>query len=197
MNPVLVFIAGIVSAIIVENVLLMRYLGMCSFVGVSTKMKSSIGMGVAVTLIMIIATLITYPLYNYVLVTLDIAYIDTIVFILVIAVLVQLTEMILKRFIKPLYKAFGLYLPLITTNCAILGIAQIGAQVDTFSNVLALSIGSGLGYAIVMILFTAIRLRLESANIPKALKGAPIAFIVAGLMALAFFGLGFPGLLIK
>ena len=182
------FIAAIISAIIVNNVILMRYLGMCSFVGVSTKMKSSIGMGAAVTIIMLISTLITYPLYNYVLVELEIAYIDTIVFILVIAVLVQLTEMLLKKFNKGLYNAFGLYLPLITTNCAILGIAQIGAIVPSFGEAIALSLGSGLGYAIVMILFTAIRVRLETANIPKALKGAPIAFIVAGLMALAFFG---------
>ena len=191
MTPI-VFITAIVSAILVQNVVLMRYLGMCSFVGVSTKMKSSVGMGVAVTIIMALATAITYPLFNYVLVPLEIGYIDTIVFILVIAVLVQLTEMVLKKYVKGLYNAFGLYLPLITTNCAILGLAQIGALVPTFGEAMALSIGSGLGYALVMILFTAIRVKLESANIPKALKGAPIAFLVAGLMALAF--LGFQGL---
>ena len=188
-----VFLTAIISAIIVNNVVLMRYLGMCSFVGVSTKMKSSFGMGIAVTIIMVLSTAITYPLYFYVLQP-NIAYIDTVVFILVIAVLVQLTEMLLKRFNKPLYNSFGLYLPLITTNCAILGIAQIGVLpgISGFGEAMALSIGSGIGYAVVMILFTAIRVKLDSANIPKALKGAPIAFLVAGLMALAF--LGFQGL---
>lgn len=185
---IVVFLTGLFSAMFVQNVVLSQYLGICSFVGVSTKMKSSVGMGLAVILIMVLSTAITYPLYTLVLVPLGIEYIDTIVFILVIAVLVQLTEMILKRFNQSLYKSLGVYLPLITTNCAILGVAQQGALFDSFGTAMAMSIGSGVGYMMVMVLFTAIRVRLESANVPNAWKGAPISFIVAGIMALAFFG---------
>lgn len=221
MNPV-IFFSAIGSAMLINNVIFHWNWGICSFVGVSTKMKSSIGMSLAVIAIMILSIIVTYPIYHLLLVPLEITYIKTIVFILVIAVLVQLTEILLKRFNKGLYKTLGIYLPLITTNCAILGIADIvsinylidlevitkmladggvGAYFNAimgssnlfgngFLTAIAVALGAGLGYALVMVLFTAIRVRLEAANVPKAFKGAPVAFVIAGIMAIAFLGFG-------
>ncbi|MDL2292617.1 hypothetical protein LJC17_03405 [Acholeplasma sp. OttesenSCG-928-E16] len=221
MNPV-IFFSAIGSAMLINNVIFHWNWGICSFVGVSTKMKPAVGMSLAVIAIMVLATAVTYPIYQLLLVPLQITYIKTIVFILVIAVLVQLTEILLKRFNNGLYKTLGIYLPLITTNCAILGIADIVSmnyliELDTLTKVLtdsgvgayfdliignsalfgngflkalAVAFGSGLGFALVMVLFTAIRVRLNSANIPKAFKGAPISFVIAGIMAIAFLGFG-------
>lgn len=183
-------IAILISAMIVNNIILMQFLGLCSFFGISTKMKSVIGMGAAVIVVIFLSAAITYPLYHLVLVKLNIQYIDTIAFILVIAALVQLTELVIKRFSQSLYKALGVYLPLIATNCAVLGVALTNVQLDqTFIESLFNALGGGMGYAFILITFTAIRLRLNSANTPRALKGLPIAFVTASIMALAFMGL--------
>ena len=183
-------IAILISSMIFNNIVLMQFLGLCSFFGVSTKMKSVVGMGLAVIVVIFLSAAITYPLYKYVLVGLKIEYIDTIAFILVIASLVQLTELVIKRFSQSLYKALGVYLPLIATNCAVLGVALTNAvTAETYPEALMFALGSGLGYAFIIITFTAIRLRLDSANVPKAMKGLPIAFVTASLMAMAFMGL--------
>ena len=185
-------LAILISSMLINNIVLMQFLGLCSFFGVSTKMKSVVGMGLAVIVVIFLAALITYPIYKFVLVELKITYIDTIAFILVIASLVQLTELVIKRVSKSLYKALGVYLPLIATNCAVLGVALNNVsdiQNTTYPEALMYALGSGLGYAFIIITFTAIRLRLDSANVPKALKGMPIALVTAGLMALAFMGL--------
>lgn len=183
-------LAILVSAMLINNIILMQFLGLCSFFGVSTKMKSVVGMGFAVIVVIFLAALITFPLYHYVLVPLNIAYIDTIAFILVIASLVQLTELVIKRVSTSLYKALGVYLPLIATNCAVLGVALNNVAVpQSYIQAMTYALGSGLGFAFIIITFTAIRLRLDSANVPKALKGMPIALVTAGLMALAFMGL--------
>jgi Na+-translocating ferredoxin:NAD+ oxidoreductase subunit A len=183
-------IAILISAMLVNNIVLMQFLGLCSFFGVSTKMKSVVGMGLAVIVVIFLAAAITYPIYHLVLVELNIKYIDTIAFILVIASLVQLTELVIKRFSQSLYKALGVYLPLIATNCAVLGVALTNVAIEqTYIESLFYALGSGLGYALIIITFTAIRMRLDSANVPKALKGLPIAFVTAGLMAMAFMGL--------
>jgi electron transport complex protein RnfA len=183
-------LAILISAMIVNNIVLMQFLGLCSFFGVSTKMKSVIGMGLAVIVVIFLSAVITYPLYHLVLVKLNITYIDTIAFILVIAALVQLTELVIKRFSQSLYKALGVYLPLIATNCAVLGVALTNiASPQSYIEALTFALGSGLGYAFIIITFTAIRMRLDSANVPKAMKGLPIAFVTASIMALAFMGL--------
>jgi electron transport complex protein RnfA len=185
-------LAILISSMLINNIVLMQFLGLCSFFGVSTKMKSVVGMGLAVIVVIFLAALITYPIYKFVLVELNITYIDTIAFIFVIASLVQLTELVIKRVSKSLYKALGVYLPLIATNCAVLGVALNNVsdiQNTTYPEALMYALGSGLGYAFIIITFTAIRLRLDSANVPKALKGMPIALVTAGLMALAFMGL--------
>ncbi|MDO9629205.1 MAG: RnfABCDGE type electron transport complex subunit A [Acholeplasmataceae bacterium] len=183
-------LAILISAMLVNNIVLMQFLGLCSFFGVSTKMKSVVGMGTAVIVVIFLAALITFPLYHYVLIPLNIRYIDTIAFILVIASLVQLTELVIKRFSQSLYKSLGVYLPLIATNCAVLGVALTNvATPQSYAEAMMFALGSGLGYALIIITFTAIRMRLDSANVPKALKGLPIAFVTASLMAMAFMGL--------
>ena len=181
----------LISSIIINNIVLMQFLGLCSFFGVSTKMKSVVGMGFAVIVVITLSAVITWPLYKFVLVPLNIQYIDTIAFILVIASLVQLTELVIKRVSHSLYKALGVYLPLIATNCAVLGVALQNVAVDkTYATAIVYGVGSAIGYAIIIIVFAAIRIRLDSANVPKAVKGLPIAFITASLMALAFMGFG-------
>ena len=183
-------LAILISAMLVNNIVLMQFLGLCSFFGVSTKMKSVVGMGFAVIVVTLLAAAITFPLYKLVLVPLNIAYIDTIAFILVIASLVQLTELIIKRFSESLYKALGVYLPLIASNCAVLGVALTNVSSEqSYIEALTFALGSGLGYALIIITFAAIRIRLNSISVPKALKGMPIALVTAGLMALAFMGL--------
>ncbi|MFH0767158.1 MAG: RnfABCDGE type electron transport complex subunit A [Bacillota bacterium] len=183
-------LAILISAMLINNIVLMQFLGLCSFFGVSTKMKSVVGMGLAVIVVIVLSAIITYPLYHYLLVPLNIKYIDTIAFILVIASLVQLTELIIKRFSESLYKALGVYLPLIASNCAVLGVALTNvATPHSYIEALTFALGSGLGYALIIIAFTAIRMRLDAVTVPKALKGMPIALVTAGLMALAFMGL--------
>jgi electron transport complex protein RnfA len=183
-------LAILVSSLLINNIVLMQFLGLCSFFGVSTKMKSVVGMSLAVIVVIFLSAAITYPIYHMILVPLDIEYINTIAFILVIAALVQLTELVIKKVSKSLYKALGVYLPLIATNCAVLGVALTNVATETtYPEALVYALGSALGYSLVIIAFAGIRIKLNAANTPKALKGMPIALITASLMALAFMGL--------
>ena len=184
------FVLAIVSSILIDNVVLSRFYGICPFLGVSKKVKSSLGMGLAVMFVTILAALICWPLYNYVLVPAGIPYLDTVAYILVIASLVQLVGLFIKKYSPSLYKSLGIYLPLITTNCAVLGVAQSNTdQGLTFLMSLGSALGTSIGFLLIIVTFSCIRVRLESANTPKALKGLPIALFVAAIMAIAFMGL--------
>ena len=177
----------LISTIFIENIVLSQFLGICSFLGVSKKRSSAVGMSLAVMAVIVIATLVTWLLYNYVLVVFDLVYLKTIIFILVIASLVQMIEIIIKKFAPSLYKSLGIYLPLITTNCAILGIAiKTVNNGYGFGTMLLYSIGSGIGYFLVMYLFSVIREELDQRNLPKAMKGIPIALVVASILAILF-----------
>lgn len=181
------------SAFLVNNIILMRFLGLCPFFGVSTAIETATGMGMAVIFVMTIASWITWIIFHVVLLPFDLVFLRTATFILTIASLVQLVEMFLKKYYKTLYNAMGIYLPLITTNCAILGITFL--NIDNNFNLLnatVFSIGTGFGFTLVIITFAAIRERLDLAPINPSMKGYPISFIVASLIALAF--LGFSGL---
>lgn len=184
-------LAILISSLLINNIVLMQFLGLCSFFGVSTKMKSVFGMSLAVIVVIFLSAAITWPIYHYVLDFFGITYINTIAFILIIAALVQLTELVVKKVSKSLYKALGVYLPLIATNCAVLGVAltNVSDASITYPEALVYALGSALGYALVIIAFAGIRIKLNAANTPKALKGMPIALITASLMALAFMGL--------
>jgi Na+-translocating ferredoxin:NAD+ oxidoreductase subunit A len=185
-----VFFVSLISSMLINNIIVIKFLGICSFLGVSKKMSNVWGMSAAVMFVMMISTAITYPLYFYVLDPLGVGYIDTIAFILVIAAVVQLVEMLLKKYVESLYRGLGVFLPLITTNCAVLGVAQTNiTQAKGFADALTITFGTVLGYTLVIVAFSAIRIRLDSANVPKAFKGMPIALVVAGLMSLAFLGL--------
>lgn len=193
-----VFATAIISAMLINNVILMQFLGICPFLGVSKKSSSAIGMSAAVLFVMVIASFVTYTIYDLVLFPYEIPYISTIAFILVIASLVQFVEMVIKKYSKSLYKSLGIYLPLITTNCAILGVSEgniSGIWTETMPywdgvlQAVAVSVGTGLGFGLVIFAFSSIRERLDSADIPKAWKGVPISLVVAGIMSLAFFGL--------
>lgn len=188
-DPALIFLA----AFLVNNIVLMRFLGLCPFFGVSNAVETATGMGMAVIFVMTLASWITWIVYHGILLPFDLVFLRTAVFILTIASLVQLVEMFLKKSYRTLYNALGIYLPLITTNCAILGVTflTIDNKFD-FLNSTIFSIGTGLGFMVVMITFAAIKERLDLAPINPSIKGYPISFIAAGLMALAF--LGFSGL---
>lgn len=184
------FILAIISSMLIDNVVLSRFYGICPFLGVSKKVKSSLGMGIAVVFVIMLATIICWPLYNYVLVPAGVPYLDTVTYILVIASLVQLVGLFIKKYSPTLYKALGIYLPLITTNCAVLGVAQGNTdQAYTFLQSIANGLGTSIGFLLIIVVFSAIRVRLETANTPKAFKGLPIALITAAIMALAFMGL--------
>ena len=190
MSMFVTFILAIISSMLIDNVVLSRFYGICPFLGVSKKVKSSLGMGIAVVFVIMLATLICWPLYNYVLVPAGVAYLDTVTYILVIASLVQLVGLFIKKYSPSLYKSLGIYLPLITTNCAVLGVAQGNTdQGLTFLNSIANGLGTSIGFLLIIVVFSAIRVRLETANTPKAFKGLPIALITAAIMALAFMGL--------
>ena len=190
MNWIVTFILAIISSMLVDNVVLSRFYGICPFLGVSRKVKSSLGMGLAVVFVIVLATLIGWPLYNFVLVPAGIPFMDTVAYILVIASLVQLVGLFIKKYSPSLYKNLGIYLPLITTNCAVLGVAQSNTdQGLSFLESLANGIGTSLGFLAIIVVFSCIRVRLESANTPKAFKGLPIALITAAIMAIAFMGL--------
>jgi len=179
----------VMSSIFINNFVLAKFLGICPFIGVSKKLDSAVGMGAAVTFVLTIAAAATWLVYTYLLLPHGIAYLKTIAFILVIAALVQFVEMVIRKVSPALYSSLGIYLPLITTNCAVLGVAAINVQKEY--NLLMSTVfgfGAGLGFTLALILMAGIRERLEDARIPRALRGAPIAFITAGLISLAFMG---------
>lgn len=191
-------VAIFLAAILTENYILNKFLGICPFLGVSKKLNTATGMSLAVTVVMVLATAVTWPIYTYLLVPSGLAYLQTIVFILIIAALVQLLEITLRKYMPPLYNSLGVYLPLITTNCAVLGVTMLvlekGAADPTFGYVESLvnSFGAGIGFLVAMVLFAGIRERLELCDIPKTLRGLPITLIAASLVAVSF--LGFNGL---
>ena len=190
MNIFISFILAIISSMLIDNVVLSRFYGICPFLGVSKKVKSSLGMGIAVVFVILLATIICWPLYNYVLVPAGVPYLDTVAYILVIASLVQLVGLFIKKYSPTLYKSLGIYLPLITTNCAVLGVAQSNTdQGLSFLMSLGNALGTSIGFLLIIVVFSSIRVRLETANTPKAFKGLPIALITAAIMALAFMGL--------
>ncbi len=187
------YFAIIIGAIFVNNVVLAQFLGICPFLGVSSKVETSLGMGAAVTFVMAIASVVAWLIQTYVLNTLHIEYMQTIVFILVIAALVQMVEIILKKVSPSLYQALGIFLPLITTNCAVLGVAILMIQKEfNLLQSLTYSVATAIGFGVALVLFAGIRERLDFEEVPAALKGVPIALISAGILAMAF--MGFTGL---
>lgn len=190
MNLLLLFL----GSMLVNNFVLTRFLGICPFLGVSKKVETAVGMGMAVTFVMGLASVITHLVYNVILAPLKIEYLYTLAFILVIASLVQLVEMVIQKSSPSLYAALGVFLPLITTNCAVLGVAIINMQEGYgLMESLVHGVGGALGFTIAIVLFAGIRERIDKSNVPEALKGLPIALITAGFMATAF--LGFQGLI--
>jgi electron transport complex protein RnfA len=182
------------SLVLINNFILSKFLGLCPFFGVSKKLSNAISMGAAVTLVMLLASIATGIIYNYILIPYKIQFMNIIIYILVIAALVQIVEIVIKRTNILLYNALGIYLPLITTNCAVLGITLINAQ-NNYSLLQSIvsALGGGLGFTLMLIIMSAIRERNELADTPKSMKGLPIAFIIAALLSLAF--MGFNGLL--
>ena len=176
--------------ILMTSVLVNNYvLGICPFLGVSKKLNQAVGMGVAVIFVMLLATLVTWPIQRFLLEPNDLGYMQTIIFILVIAALVQLVEIILKRYIPSLHKALGVYLPLITTNCAVLGVTINNINDGyNFLESMVSSLGCGLGFLLAMVLFAGVRSRLETSNAPQSFKGLPITLIAAAIVSCAFFG---------
>ncbi|MBQ9270253.1 MAG: RnfABCDGE type electron transport complex subunit A [Oscillospiraceae bacterium] len=178
------------SMILVNNYVLVKFLGICPFLGVSKQLSSAVGMAVAVTVVMAMATAVTWPLQQL-LERFDLVYLQTIAFILVIAVLVQLLELFLKKFIPPLYVALGVYLPLITTNCAVLGVTILNIDEGySYIESLVCAVGAGIGFLLAMVLFSGVRRRVEDANPPKCMEGLPITLIAAAITALSFTGFG-------
>lgn len=184
-----IFLTILLTAILTENFVLCKFLGICPFLGVSKKLNTAMGMSAAVIFVMALATAVTYPINAYLLVKYDLEYLQTIVFILVIAALVQLVEITLKKFMPPLYNALGIYLPLITTNCAVLGVVLLNVSKEfTFAQSMVNSIGGGLGFMLAMIMFAGVRSRLEACDVPKFLQGLPIVLIAASLVSVSFLG---------
>lgn len=184
----------LISTAFVNNVVLSQFLGICPFLGVSKKTDTAVGMGTAVIFVVTAASAVAYPIHTFVLVPLGLAYMDTIVFIAVIAALVQLVEMVLKKFIPSLYKALGVYLPLITTNCCVLGVALLNVQNNyNFVQSVVNALGTSVGFCISIVIMSGIRERIEGNDIRHVLKGSPILLVTAGLMAIAFCG--FAGLI--
>ena len=179
----------LLTGIFVNNYVLQKFLGICPFLGVSKKFNQAAGMGAAVIFVMLCATAATFPIFNYVLVPAKLEFLQTIVFILVIAALVQFVEIVLKRFIPALYKSLGVYLPLITTNCAVLGVAinNITDGYDFLESIFS-SLGVGLGFLLAMVLFAGVRSRIENCPAPRAMQGLPITLIAASIVSLAFSG---------
>jgi len=181
------------GAIFVNNIVLNQFLGICPFLGVSNKVSTGIGMTGAVTFVMAIATMVTYLIQHYVLIPLGITYLQTISYILIIAALVQMVEIILKKVSRPLYQALGVYLPLITTNCAILGVAILVIQNDfNLIESVIFAISNALGFGLALVIFSGIREHMDLIDIPKGMKGVPMALVIAGLLSMAF--MGFAGL---
>ena len=180
-----------VTMALINNFVLVRFLGLCPFFGVSKNIGNAISMGIAVTFVMVMASVITWLINHYVLIPFDVQYMNIVMFILVIAVIVQIVEMAIKRTNLTLYNALGIYLPLITTNCAVLGIALIN-ELEEFTLLQSLfaALGAGIGFGLVLIIMSGIRERLDLADLPESMKGLPIAFLVAVLLSLAFIGFG-------
>lgn len=177
------------GAMLVNNIVLMRFLGLCPFFGISNNLENAISMSYAVTFVMSMASLVTWGIYHFILGPFDLVFLRTAFFILVIASLVQLVEMFMKKNAPALYRALGIYLPLVTTNCAILGVAFLNIDYGhSLLESLVYAVGVALGFAVAIIIFASLRERLEEAPVPESLKGAPIAFILAGLLSLAFMG---------
>ena len=181
----------LVSAILVDNFVLSKFLGCCPFLGVSKKMDSALGMSGAVIFVMGLASAATWPIQHYLLEEMNLEYMNTLVFILVIAALVQLVEIILKRYIPSLHKALGIYLPLITTNCAVLGVTiSVLDEGYNFAESLVCAVGAGVGFMVAMVLFSGVRKRLEDAQPPKCFEGLPITLVAASVTSLSFMGFG-------
>jgi len=187
------YFAIIIGSIFVNNVVLAQFLGICPFLGVSSKVETSMGMGAAVTFVMALSAVVTWLIQTYVLVPLGIEYMQTIVFILVIAALVQMVEIVLKKVSPSLYQALGIFLPLITTNCAVLGVAILMIQKEfSLLQGLVYNVSTALGFALALVIFAGLRERIEFEEAPKAFQGVPIALITASILAMAF--MGFSGL---
>lgn len=191
MDMLKVLIVILLSSVLVDNYVLTRFLGICPFLGVSKKIDQAVGMGVAVTIVMLIATAVTWPVQYFVLDALNLGYLQNIVFILVIAALVQMLELLLKKFSPALHKGLGVYLPLITTNCAVLGVT-INNILDgyTFIESMVSSLGCGLGFLLAMVLFSGLRSRIDESNIPVPFRGLAVTLIAASFISLAFMGFG-------
>jgi len=186
----------IVAALFVNNFVLARFLGLCSFIGISTRTDVAIGMSMALTFVVTFSSAITWPINHFLLVPFHLEYLNIITFILVVASSVQFTEMFIKKFNQALYKALGIYLPLITVNCIVLFVTLLNVQSRlSFLESVVQGFSAGVGYSLALFLMSCIRERLETAPVPRSLKGAPLAFIIAGLMSLAF--LGFAGLMVE
>ncbi len=197
-------VSVILAGILTDNMVLSKFLGICPFLGVSKKLGTAFAMSMAVILVMVVATAVTYPIYVFLLIPAGLEYLQTIAFILIIAALVQMIEVVMKRFMPPLYKALGIYLPLITTNCAVLGITLLNftnQKIIDFANAsggyesgkvflvaIANAVGAGLGFMLAMLLFAGVRSRLEKADVPEFLKGLPITLIAAAIVSLSFLG---------
>lgn len=183
-------IAIFLGAIFIDNFVLSRILGLCPFIGVSNKTESAVGMGLAVTFVMVLAGAVTWLVQYYVLMPLKLEYLQTVSFILIIASLVQFVEMVVRKTTPALYQSLGVYLPLITTNCAVLGVAILNIK-NNYNLIQSVvnSLGGGLGFLMALVIMSGIRERLNISDVPEAMKGAPIAFITAGLLATAFMGL--------
>jgi len=183
----------LLSAMLTDNFVLSKFMGICPFLGVSKKLDSATGMGLAVTFVMICATLVTYPIHHGILVPNDLEYFDTVVFILVIALFVQLVETMLKKCVPSLYKSLGVYLPLITTNCAVLGVTVLNIDNSyNFGESIINALGGGLGFMLALVIFSGVRKKLEYADIPETFKGVPSTLIAASIVSVSF--MGFSGL---
>ncbi len=181
----------LLTGILTDNFVLSKFLGICPFLGVSKTTSGSLGMGCAVTVVMVGASIVTYPLYNLFLVPMGLKYLNTILFILIIALFVQLIEMFLKKKIPALYKSLGVYLPLITTNCAVLGVTLLNIESDySFLESIVNALGGGLGFMLAMLIFSGVRGKLERCNVPKAFSGMPITLVAASIVSLSFLGFG-------
>lgn len=183
----------LLSAMLVDNFVLSKFMGICAFLGVSKKLDSAVGMGAAVTFVMFCATLCTYPIYTLILVPMGLTYLKTIAFILIIALFVQIVEMFLKKKVPPLYNALGVFLPLITTNCAVLGVTILNIDNSYgLGESLVNALGAGLGFTLALIIFSGVRQRVNAANTPAMFKGVPATLIAASIVSVSF--MGFSGL---
>ena len=181
----------LLTGILTDNFVLSKFLGICPFLGVSKTTSGSMGMGAAVTVVMVMATAVTWPLYTFFLVPMGLTYLNTILFILIIALLVQMVEMALKKYVPALYNTLGVYLPLITTNCAVLGVTTLNIDNGyNFGISLVNALGAGIGFLVAMIIFSGVRGRLERCNVPKTFDGMPITLIAASIVSLSFVGFG-------